>query len=44
VGDNQLPGMWRLGNRRTLTQMHAVAAGRVSDDVVRARLLMRSAR
>ena len=39
VGDNQLPGMWRLGNRPNLTQMHAVAAGRVSDDVVRARLL-----
>ena len=39
VGDNQLPGNWRLGNRPNLTQMHAVAAGRVSDDVVRARLL-----
>jgi len=39
VGDNQLPGMWRLGNRPNLTQMHAVAAGRVSDDVVRVRLL-----
>lgn len=39
VGDNQLPSTWRLGNRPNLTQMHAVAAGRVSDDVVRARLL-----
>jgi hypothetical protein len=39
VGDGQLPSTWRLGNRPNLTQMHAVAAGRVSDDVVRARLL-----
>lgn len=39
VGDNRLPITWRLGNRPNLTQMHAVAAGRVSDDVVRARLL-----
>jgi hypothetical protein len=39
VGNNQLPNTWRLGNRPNLTQMHAVAAGRVSDDVVRARLL-----
>ncbi len=39
VGENQLPSTWRLGNRPNLTQMHAVAAGRVSDDVVRARLL-----
>jgi hypothetical protein len=39
VGDNQLPNTWRLGNRPNLTQMHAVAAGHVSDDVVRARLL-----
>jgi hypothetical protein len=39
VGDTQLPNTWRLGNRPNLTQMHAVAAGRVSDDVVRARLL-----
>jgi hypothetical protein len=39
VDDNQLPNTWRLGNRPNLTQMHAVAAGRVSDDVVRARLL-----
>jgi len=37
--ENQLPGAWRLGNRPNLTQMHAVAAGRVSDDIVRARLL-----
>ncbi len=39
VGGTQLPGTWRLGNRPNLTQMHAAAAGRVSDDVVRARLL-----
>jgi hypothetical protein len=39
VDDNQLPNTWRLGNRPNLTQMHAVATGRVSDDVVRARLL-----
>ncbi len=39
VDENQLPGTWRLGNRPNLTQMHAVAAGRVSDDIVRARLL-----
>lgn len=39
IVDNQLPSTWRLGNRPNLTQMHAVAAGRVSDDVVRARLL-----
>lgn len=39
AGENQLPATWRLGNRPNLTQMHAVAAGRVSDDVVRARLL-----
>jgi hypothetical protein len=37
--DKELPETWRLGNRPNLTQMHAVAAGRVSDDVVRARLL-----
>ncbi|NLF19752.1 MAG: ATP-binding protein, partial [Lentisphaerae bacterium] len=36
---NALPDTWRLGNRPNLTQMHAVAASRVSDDVVRARLL-----
>ena len=39
ISDTQLPGTWRLGNRPNLTQMHAVAAGRISDDVVRARLL-----
>lgn len=39
VEEDQLPGTWRLGNRPNLTQMHAVAASRVSDDVVRARLL-----
>ena len=37
--ENELPGTWRLGNRPNLTQMHAVAVSRVSDDVVRARLL-----
>ncbi len=36
---NELPGTWRLGNRPNLTQMHSVAVSRVSDDVVRARLL-----
>lgn len=36
--DNELPGVWRLGNRPNLTQMHAVAAGRLSDDMVRSRL------
>lgn len=37
--DNELPSAWRLGNRPNLTQMHAVAASRVSDEVVKARLL-----
>ncbi len=37
--EKQLPDIWRLGNRPNLTQMHAVAASRVSADVVRARLL-----
>ena len=37
--ENQLPGTWRLGNRPNLTQMHAVAASRISDEIVRARLL-----
>ena len=35
----QLPGEWRLGNRPNLVQMHAVALGHASDDMVRARLL-----
>jgi len=39
AGDNRAPSTWRLGNRPNLTQMHAVAKNRVSDDVVRARLL-----
>jgi len=39
AGDNQMPSTWRLGNRPNLTQMHAVAAGRVSDGDVRTRLL-----
>lgn len=37
--ENKLPDTWRLGNRPNLTQMHAVAASRVSDETVRARLL-----
>lgn len=37
--ENELPGTWRLGNRPNLIQMHAVAESRISDDVVRARLL-----
>lgn len=37
--ENELPGTWRLGNRPNLTQMHAVAVSRVSDDVVRVRWL-----
>ncbi|MBT4822625.1 MAG: ATP-binding protein, partial [Lentisphaerae bacterium] len=37
--ENELPDTWRLGNRPNLTQMHAVAASRVSDEIVRARLL-----
>jgi hypothetical protein len=37
--EKQLPDSWRLGNRPNLTQMHAVAAARVSDELVRARLL-----
>jgi hypothetical protein len=36
---NKLPETWRLGNRPNLTQMHSVAASRINDDVVRARLL-----
>ncbi len=39
VEENQLPSIWRLGNRPNLTQMHDVEAGRISDDMVRARLL-----
>lgn len=35
----KLPGTWRLGNRPNLTQMHAVAANRINDPLVRARLL-----
>ncbi|NLF93977.1 MAG: ATP-binding protein [Oligosphaeraceae bacterium] len=37
--ENQVPDTWRLGNRPNLTQMHAVAESRVSDEIVRARLL-----
>jgi len=39
VSDNLLPGTWRLGNRPNLTQMHSVAANRIADEVVRARML-----
>ncbi|MCF7707718.1 MAG: DUF499 domain-containing protein [Verrucomicrobia bacterium] len=39
MDENEMPSTWRLGNRPNLTQMHAVAAGRISDDEVRARLL-----
>jgi len=39
VGENELPTTWRLGNRPNLIQMHNVAASRISDDIVRARLL-----
>jgi len=39
VEENTLPSIWRLGNRPNLTQMHAVAVSRVSDDVVKARLI-----
>jgi hypothetical protein len=39
VGEGQLPGTWRLGNRPNLTQMHAVAARNIPDDTVRLRLL-----
>jgi hypothetical protein len=36
--DGQLPAEWRLGNRPNLNQMHAAAAGQISDELVRARL------
>jgi len=39
VSEGQLPATWRLGNRPNLTQMHAVAAKNIPDDIVRARLL-----
>lgn len=39
VVEGQLPSTWRLGNRPNLTQMHAVAAKNISDDIVRARLM-----
>ena len=39
VSEGQLPDTWRLGNRPNLTQMHAVAAKNIQDDIVRARLL-----
>lgn len=37
--DDQIPGTWRLGNRPNLNQMQVAAAGQISDDVVKARLL-----
>lgn len=37
--EGQLPSTWRLGNRPNLTQMHAVAAKNISEDLVRARLI-----
>jgi uncharacterized protein len=40
VEGTELPGTWRLGNRPNLTQMHAVAAHKITNDVVRARLLI----
>ncbi|GIW78771.1 MAG: hypothetical protein KatS3mg105_0578 [Gemmatales bacterium] len=36
---DQVPGTWRLGNRPNLNQMHAVAMKKISDEVVRARLI-----
>ncbi|MEJ5375057.1 MAG: DUF499 domain-containing protein [bacterium] len=39
VAEGQLPATWRLGNRPNLTQMHAIAAKNIPEDVVRARLL-----
>ncbi|MGD9730326.1 MAG: hypothetical protein AB7V39_28655, partial [Nitrospiraceae bacterium] len=39
VTDGKLPATWRLGNRPNLTQMHAVAAKNVADEIVRARLV-----
>lgn len=39
IDANELPGTWRLGNRPNLTQMHAVSANRISDDLVSGRLL-----
>jgi len=39
LSEGQLPATWRLGNRPNLTQMHAVEARNVDEDLVRARLL-----
>jgi hypothetical protein len=39
VDEGSLPSTWRLGNRPNLTQMHALAARYIADDLVRARLL-----
>ena len=38
--EGQLPDDWRLGNRPNLTQMHSAATAQVSNDVVRARLIV----
>lgn len=35
----QIPGTWRLGNKPNLTQMQAMAAKSISDDLVNSRLL-----
>ena len=37
--ENEAPETWRLGARPNLTQMHAVAASRISDESVASRLL-----
>ena len=37
--EGQLPAEWRLGNRPNLNQMQSAAAARISDDVVKARLI-----
>jgi len=38
--DGQLPGEWRMGNRPNLNQMQSAAAAQISDDFVKARLLV----
>ena len=38
VLEGSLPGVWRLGNRPNLNQMHAAALKNVSDDIVSERL------
>lgn len=39
VSAGDLPLTWRLGNRPNLTQMHAVAAKNIADEIVRSRLI-----